>query len=138
MPQLLTHAVGLTGYRRLFVTRARLLSPRSERAGKRAKPRHGFARKEHMAMADHHLIGTWRLVSWENQTADGQITFPVGRALQGYIIYTADGYVAVQIATARRQPFAADDLLRGSTEEKVRAPETFIAYSSRTRSRPIG
>ena len=55
-------------------------------------------------MPDHRLVGTWRLVSWEHQDGAGQITFPVGRDPQGYIIYTADGYVSVQMMTARRQP----------------------------------
>ena len=79
-------------------------------------------------MTDNYLVGTWRLVSWENQDDAGQITLPVGRDPQGYIIYTADGYVSVQIMTAHRQRFAADDLLQGTTDEKARAAETFIAY----------
>ncbi len=82
-------------------------------------------------MPDHRLVGTWRLVSWENQDDAGQITFPVGRDPQGYIIYTADGYVSVQIMTAQRQRFAVDDLLHGTTDEKARAAETFIAYAGR-------
>jgi hypothetical protein len=24
------------------------------------------------------LVGAWRLVSWENQAADGQVSYPVG------------------------------------------------------------
>ena len=82
-------------------------------------------------MPDNRLDGTWRLVSWENQDSAGKITFPVGRDARGYIIYTADGYVSVQIMTAQRQRFAADDLLQGSTDEKARAAETFIAYAGR-------
>ena len=82
-------------------------------------------------MPDHRLVGTWRLVSWENQDGAGQITLPVGHDPQGYIIYTADGYVSVQIMTARRQRFAADDLLQGTSDEKARAAETFIAYAGR-------
>src|ERR671932_507328 len=82
-----------------------------------------------MAMPDNRLVGTWRLTSWENHDGAGQITSPVGRDPRGYIIYTADGYVSVQIMTAQRQRFAADDLLQGSTDEKARAAETFIAYA---------
>src|SRR5919199_5315242 len=81
-----------------------------------------------MAMPDNRLVGTWRLTSWENQDDAGQITFPVGRDARGYIIYTADGYVSVQIMTAQRERFVADDLLTGTTDEKARAAETFIAY----------
>ena len=84
-----------------------------------------------MTKPDNRLVGTWRLTSWENQDSAGKITFPVGRDARGYIIYTADGYVSVQIMTAQRQRFAADDLLQGSTDEKARAAETFIAYCGR-------
>jgi hypothetical protein len=27
------------------------------------------------------LVGAWRLVSWENHAADGQVTYPMGRTL---------------------------------------------------------
>ncbi len=82
-------------------------------------------------MVKHSLVGTWRLVAWENRDAQGQVTWPVGHAARGYIMYTADGYMSVQIMTANRPLFAADDLLTGSSAEKAGAAETYIAYAGR-------
>ena len=77
------------------------------------------------------LAGGWRLRSWENRAADGGVTYPMGRDPLGYLLYTADGRFSVTISRRRRAPFAADDLLGGSAEEKVTAAEGFTAYAGR-------
>jgi hypothetical protein len=74
------------------------------------------------------LIGTWRLISWENRSADGQISYPLGRDAVGYIMYNEDGYMFVAIMRPNRVKFVAGDLLRGSTEEKARATDTYVSY----------
>jgi hypothetical protein len=74
------------------------------------------------------LVGTWRLISWENTTADGRISYPVGTDPLGYITYSADGYVFVAIMRANRRRFSAGDLLRGTPEEKAHAAETYVSY----------
>jgi hypothetical protein len=76
------------------------------------------------------LVGAWRLVSWENQTADGQVTYPMGTDPNGYVIY-ADGRFSITISQRGRAGFAAGDLLSGTTEEKARAMEGFVAYAGR-------
>ena len=44
------------------------------------------------------LIGTWRLISWENRSVDGQkISYPLGKDAVGYIMYNEDGYMFVAI-----------------------------------------
>jgi hypothetical protein len=77
------------------------------------------------------LVGTWRLVSWENRTVDGRISYPLGDDAGGLILYTDDGYMAVAIMRHGREPFAAEDLLGGSSEEKARAAETYVSYCGR-------
>jgi hypothetical protein len=77
------------------------------------------------------LVGAWRLVSWENQAADGQVSYPMGSDPIGYVIYTGDGRFSVTISGRGRAGFAADDLLSGTTEEKARAVEGFISYAGR-------
>jgi hypothetical protein len=74
------------------------------------------------------LVGTWRLISWENRTADGRISYPVGTDPLGYIIYSEDGYMFVAIMRPNRRRFRAGDLLRGTPEEKVHAAETYVSY----------
>jgi Lipocalin-like domain len=77
------------------------------------------------------LVGAWRLVSWENRAADGQVTYPMGTDALGALLYTADGRFSVTISRRDRAEFAAGDLLSGTTEEKTRAVEGFVAYAGR-------
>jgi hypothetical protein len=77
------------------------------------------------------LVGAWRLVSWDNQAADGHVSYPMGPAPIGYLLYTADGRFSITISRRGRAGFAAGDLLSGTTEEKVRAMEDFVAYAGR-------
>ena len=77
------------------------------------------------------LVGGWRLVSWENHAADGQLTYPMGTDPIGYVLYTADGRFSVTISRAGRAGFAAGDLLGGTTEEKARVVEGYVAYAGR-------
>jgi lipocalin-like protein len=82
-------------------------------------------------MGSNPLVGTWRLLSWENRSADGTISYPLGRQAVGLIIYTADGYMSVAMMRADREPFAAGDLLGGSSDEKARAAESYVSYCGR-------
>jgi Lipocalin-like domain len=77
------------------------------------------------------LVGAWRLLSWENQAADGQVTYPMGPDPIGYVIYAADGRFSITISRRGRAGFAAGDLLGGTTEEKAQAVEGFVAYAGR-------
>jgi hypothetical protein len=77
------------------------------------------------------LVGAWRLVAWENQAADGQVTHPMGKDPVGYVLYTGDGRFSVLISRVGRPSFGASDLLGGTTEERARAVEGFVAYGGR-------
>jgi hypothetical protein len=87
--------------------------------------------KERTTMASNPLIGTWRLVAWENRSVDGQISYPLGKDAVGYIMYNQDGYMFVAIMGPNRLKFAADDLLSGTTEEEAEAEETYVSYCGR-------
>jgi hypothetical protein len=43
-------------------------------------------------------------------------------------MYNQDGYMFVAIMRPKRANFASGDLLRGSSEEKVKAAETYVSY----------
>lgn len=60
------------------------------------------------------FIGTWALQSWNGVTAEGESVQPYGDAPQGYIIYTADGYMSAQI--------------QGNGGEGVTGNGLFLAY----------
>lgn len=82
-------------------------------------------------MTPHPLLGTWSLISWENKSLEGQVSYPFGQEVIGYLTYTQDGYMFVALMPRHRANFASGDLLRGSTEEKVKAAETYISYCGR-------
>ena len=49
-------------------------------------------------MTPNPLIGTWRLISWENRSVvDGQVSYLLGEDAVGYIMYNQDGYMFVAI-----------------------------------------
>ena len=74
------------------------------------------------------LVGTWRLVSFEVQDADGAIDYPFGRDAEGFITYTADGRMAVQFGAANRARLAASDWLGGADAEIAAAARDYFAY----------
>ena len=82
-------------------------------------------------MSSNPLVGTWRLLSWQNRAPDGEVSHPLGEGASGYIAYTEDGYLFVAITAPGRRPFVAGDLLSGSTAEKAGAAETYVSYCGR-------
>ena len=82
-------------------------------------------------MTPNPLIGTWRLISWETRSVEGQISYPLGRDAVGYIMYNQDGYMSVAISRPNRSKFTGDDLLSGSTKERAQAAQTYVSYCGR-------
>ena len=83
-------------------------------------------------MTSNPLIGTWRLISWETRSVDGQkISYPLGKDAAGYIMYNEDGYMFVAISRPNRQKFTVGDLLGGSAEEKAQAVDNYVSYCGR-------
>lgn len=82
-------------------------------------------------MTSNPLVGTWRLLSWENRSLDGRVSHRLGEDAVGYISYARDGYVFVAMMRPDRTEFAAGDLPRASAQEKVHAAETYVSYCGR-------
>jgi hypothetical protein len=76
------------------------------------------------------LIGRWKLTSWHNSIG-GQLSYPLGRAPQGVLIYTPDGWMAVQITAPDRHAIDTMDPLGGSEPERATAYATSLAYCGR-------
>ena len=74
------------------------------------------------------FVGTWRLLSFEGHTSDGQILEPYGSHPRGQLIYGPDGNMAVQIMRSDRQEFSARDKSQGSAEEITSAFTSYEAY----------
>ena len=74
------------------------------------------------------LVGTWRLASYRLVGSRGRVRYPYGEDATGYILYGADGYMAVSIMSAGRTSFAGADILRRTTEEAAEATFTYLSY----------
>ena len=83
-------------------------------------------------MASNPLVGTWRLVSWENRSVvDGEVSYPLGEDAVGYIMYGQDGYMSVAIMRPEGARFADEDLFGGGAEERAQAATTYVTYCGR-------
>ena len=82
-------------------------------------------------MIDHPLLGSWRLISWENRTEGGEVSYPMGEGTVGFLHYSSDERMSVAVMAAGRPNFAADDLLSGTVAEKAAAMASFTAYCGR-------
>jgi len=79
-------------------------------------------------MANQVVLGVWKLVSYEIRLATKQVIYPFGEEARGYLMYTENGYMSVNIMSANRLPFTADSATMASLEEILMAIQTFFAY----------
>lgn len=75
------------------------------------------------------LLGTWRLLSWYNELEDGSRIYPLGEDATGFISYSNDGFVFVQMMAANRVSYSVNDPFNGSAEEDAAAIKSQISYS---------
>ncbi|MBT2668546.1 lipocalin-like domain-containing protein [Bacillus sp. ISL-4] len=75
------------------------------------------------------VIGTWSLVSYETQDADGNVLYPLGKDAKGFIMYNPDGYMSAQLMASGRPAYKSGDLHTGTTAEMAAAAHGYLAYS---------
>ena len=74
------------------------------------------------------LIGTWKLVKYEDRRADGTLSYPFGEHPTGYFVYDATGHLSVQIMrTPALKPFSG---MREGTGDGASYREAFLAYAA--------
>jgi hypothetical protein len=73
------------------------------------------------------LIGSWELTAWETRL-DDQVLRPLGDRPRGLLLYTVDGWMAVQIILPDRARIATVDPLGGSEQERAAAYAGCLAY----------
>ncbi len=89
-------------------------------------------------MTDNPFLGTWRLISWENRDAGGQLGYPLGPDALGYITYTADGYIFAQIMAAGRATLATQNPFGGVDAEAAAAARSHMSYCGKYEVRTGG
>jgi hypothetical protein len=77
-----------------------------------------------------HLIGAWRLESYESRSVDGSnVIYPFGPDAQGIILYTADGFMSTQLMRSGRKSFTGSDPHEAQDDELASAASGYLAYS---------
>lgn len=79
------------------------------------------------------LIGGWACHRWTISYEDGRVTEPFGTSPVGFILYTADGFMAATIMKAGRKAFAARTPREASVEERAAAFDGYFSYAGRWR-----
>lgn len=79
-------------------------------------------------MGKEQFVGTWKLISFELQRADGAVSYPLGENPAGAIMYDAHGHMSGHVMLRDRPAFVSEDPLQGSTEEVRTAIEGYMAY----------
>ena len=79
------------------------------------------------------LIGGWACHRWTISYEDGRVTEPFGTSPVGFILYTADGFMAATIMKTGRKAFAARTPREASVEERAAAFDGYFSYAGRWR-----
>lgn len=77
------------------------------------------------------VVGTWKLVSVETRMTDGRSYASFGENPEGYVIYSADGFMSVTMQYGNRPHFVSQNAREASLEEKASVSDTFSAYAGR-------
>lgn len=101
-----------------------ILSPLGYSSANAAKPA-----KRVVAAGERGLIGTWRLVRYENKSKDGQITKPYGEQPLGYFTYDPTGHLSIHIMrNPPLPPFASGSKSTATEAEKLRSFDAYVGY----------
>ena len=85
---------------------------------------------------DPELVGRWQTTSMEQRYDDGRVVVPFGKDLEGFLQYSADGYMCGLMQRSGRTPFTSGGQWTASDEEKARAYDNFLTYSGRWEVKP--
>ena len=77
------------------------------------------------------LIGVWKLDSFTATDEDGETIDVMGRGATGFICYSGDGWVSVQIVKPDRLRYDIPDVEGGTTEQTLSAARGLFAYAGR-------
>lgn len=73
------------------------------------------------------LFGAWRLVSFEQEAADGRLTYPLGPDVAGLLLYTPGSYMAANLMATGRTT-TVNPALYANQDLKCSALD-YLAYS---------
>ncbi len=74
------------------------------------------------------FVGTWKLVSYEQRRANGEVTYPKGRQPVGVLAYTRGGQMSAQIMPEANAAWPADYYNKATQEQLRAAMLDYVAY----------
>ena len=74
------------------------------------------------------VVGTWRLVSYEDKLPGSASVYPFGQDPKGLLIYDADGNMSIQIMKVPHPKVASGDDSKVTPEEKQALYDAYVAY----------
>jgi hypothetical protein len=77
------------------------------------------------------LVGSWKLISYEDKDSTDTSVFPYGKSPAGLLIYDSTGHMSVQIMKTPPPDVASDDWDRFTVAEKVALFDGYVAYFGR-------
>ena len=75
------------------------------------------------------LVGTYKLLSFENFADDGEVQTPFGTDPRGFAMYTAEGYMSAILMVRNRPNFPEGDILAATDTQRADAWELFSEAS---------
>lgn len=74
------------------------------------------------------LTGAWRLVSYETRGGNGAVAYPMGREVEGLILYLRDGFMSANLMIPGRPPFSGGAAASATPAELAAAAAGCFAY----------
>jgi len=77
------------------------------------------------------LLGSWRLVTWEEHSAGDEVDYPLGPGAVGQLTYSPSGQVSAQLVRPGQSRFADEDWRKATVDERADAWVGYFGYFGR-------
>ena len=77
------------------------------------------------------LVGSWKLLSYEDRNASGAVVYPYGKSPAGLLIYDSSGHMAIQIMKNPPPDVATNNWDEFTIPEKIALYDGYVAYFGR-------
>ena len=74
------------------------------------------------------LLGSWRLIEWQIEEANGSISHPLGEDAVGQLTYTPDGRVSAQLMRSGQASLSTKDWRNTGVNERAKAWSGYFGY----------
>ena len=74
------------------------------------------------------VVGSWRLVRYEDRSDHGEVRMPYGEHPKGILMYDATGHMSIQIMKVPHPAPASDEDEKATAEEKIALFDAYTAY----------